>query len=121
MSDDNVQPPTQQTATPPAPTQQPPADSGQQRPPVVVQHNPQDMATLRHQLGEVVTQLAALPEQLVNGLREANPPATPPTPTTAPPATTTTPTPPATQQPTNEPSKKVSMREKFQRGWFGIQ
>lgn len=103
-------PPTPPAPTPPAPTPQ----NQQQRPPVVVQQN--------SGLQEAVANLQALPEQLVNAMREAFPPAAPPKPTAEPPKPPDA-VPPVSQVPpapsAGTPPRELSLRERGQRWFFG--
>lgn len=118
------QPPAQPPAPQQPPAQQPPQQPPAQRPPVQVNTGPD--------LTELVTKLQALPEQLVNSVREAFPPAAPPAQqpggqgsgTAGGQGSGTSNTPPVSQVPpaasAGTPPKPMSLRERGQRWFFGI-
>lgn len=103
------QPPVQEQP----PVQQPPTQ--QSRPPVQVNTGPD--------LTELVTKLQALPEQLVNSVREAFPPAAPPAPQQSPTSSSqATQTPPVSQVPpaasAGTPPQAESWGHRARNWWF---
>lgn len=118
----------QPPAQPPAP-QQPPQQQPPQQPPAV--QRPPVQVNTGPDLTELVTKIQAMPEQILNSVREAFPPAAPPA---SPPGGQGSGTsggqgsgqssaPPVSQVPpaasAGTPPKPLTFGDKFRKAWFG--